>query len=79
MLYVFSTSTPFEPERGYSKFSAYTLLEHGNDYAAAARELVSKGYGKPKPGFYRITPPVITAPIESWYVGQPAPLRSSNG
>jgi hypothetical protein len=47
LFYVFSTSTPFESERGYSKFSAFALLEHGNDYAAAAKALAGKGYGEP--------------------------------
>lgn len=44
LLYVFSTSTVFEPERGYTKFTAYTLLEHGGDFTAAARALVEEGY-----------------------------------
>ena len=38
-LYVFSSSTEFEAHRGYSPFSAYSLLEHGGDFEAAAREL----------------------------------------
>lgn len=46
-LYVFSTSTEFEAEKAYSKFAAYALLEHGGDYAAAARQLRTDGYGKP--------------------------------
>ena len=45
-LYVFSTSTAFESERPYNKFAAYALLEHGNDYSAAAAALAAKGYGK---------------------------------
>lgn len=44
-LYVFSTSTDFDPEVPYSKFSAYALLEHGGDHSAAARALREKGYG----------------------------------
>lgn len=40
-LYVFSTSTEFEPEVGYSKFHAYALLEHGGDDSAAARHLAA--------------------------------------
>ena len=41
LLYVFSSNcSPFEPSKSYSKFAAYTLLHHGGDYAAAARELV---------------------------------------
>jgi hypothetical protein len=44
LLYVFSTSTLFEAEQGYSKFTAYTLLNHHGDYSAAARELAEQGY-----------------------------------
>jgi hypothetical protein len=44
-LYVFSTSTPFEAERGYSKFAAYALLNHNGDHVAAARALAQMGYG----------------------------------
>lgn len=44
MLYVFSTSTCFEPQRAYSKFSAYAVLNHGGDFSAAARELAERGY-----------------------------------
>lgn len=47
-LYVFSTSTEFDAERGYSKFAAHTLLNYGfddADFARAARELRSRGYG----------------------------------
>jgi hypothetical protein len=45
-LYVFSTSTEFEAERGYSKFSAYALLDHGRDFQAAAKALGQAGYGR---------------------------------
>jgi len=48
LLYVFSTSTCFEPERGYSKFAAYAHLAHGGDFAAAARALTQQGYGREK-------------------------------
>lgn len=44
LLYVFSTATIFEPERGYTKFTAYTILEHAGDFSAAARALVEEGY-----------------------------------
>ena len=44
LLYVFSTSTCFEPQQGYTKFRAYALLNHGEDFSAAARELAEKGY-----------------------------------
>ncbi len=42
LLYVFSTSTLFEPERGYTKFTAYTILEHDGDFSAAARALLQE-------------------------------------
>ncbi len=43
LLYVFSTSTLFEPKRGYSKFAAYALLNFGGDFRAAARDLANHG------------------------------------
>jgi AAA domain/Bifunctional DNA primase/polymerase, N-terminal len=53
-LYVFSTSTEFEPERPYNKFSAYTTLKHSGDYSAAASALSADGYGTQR------TPTTIT-------------------
>jgi hypothetical protein len=47
LLYVFSTSTIFESERGYSKFGAFALLEHNGDHQAAAKALAGMGYGDP--------------------------------
>lgn len=48
-LYVFTTSTEFDTERPYSKFSAYALLEHHGDHAAAASALRKNGYGSERP------------------------------
>lgn len=45
LLIVFTTSTTFDNERGYDRFGAYALLEHGGDLAAAARQLRRDGYG----------------------------------
>lgn len=45
VLYVFSSSTEFHSERAYSKFAAYAILEHGENYSAAAAALREKGYG----------------------------------
>ena len=46
LLYVFSSSAePFEPDRGYSKFAAYALLNHGGDFRAAAADLGQRGWG----------------------------------
>lgn len=44
LLYVFSTATPFEPERAYTKFAAYTLLEHQGDFGRAARTLAGERF-----------------------------------
>lgn len=45
-LYVFSSEwPPFEPGRAYSKFAAYTYLDHAGDFSAAARQLARDGYG----------------------------------
>lgn len=38
-LFVFSTSTSFEPRKSYSKFAAYAHLQHGGDFARAAKAL----------------------------------------
>ena len=45
LLYVFSSSTIFESERGYSHFSAYAMLNHKGDFKAAAKDLANKGFG----------------------------------
>ena len=50
LLYVFSSNAaPFEPDKAYSKFSALALLEHAGDFAAAAKALAEKGYGRAFP------------------------------
>jgi len=42
-LYIFSSNAyPFEPGRGYTKFTALALLEHGGDVSAAARSLTQQ-------------------------------------
>ena len=38
-------STPFSTEGTYTKFGAYTLLNHAGDYSAAAKALAEAGYG----------------------------------
>jgi hypothetical protein len=45
LLYVFSTSTVFDAECGYSKFAAYTVLQCSGDFDLAARRLRERGYG----------------------------------
>jgi hypothetical protein len=36
---------PFEPKTTYSKFEAYTFLNHGGNFSAAAKDLRKQGYG----------------------------------
>jgi len=43
--YVFSTSTEFESEKGYTPTTVYTILEHSGNKSAACRALASQGYG----------------------------------
>jgi len=46
VFYVFSSNAdPFEPNRAYSPFSVYALLEHGGNFEEAARALRQDGYG----------------------------------
>jgi hypothetical protein len=47
LLHVFSTNAPpFEADRDYAKFTAYTLLNHEGDFGRAARKLREDGYGR---------------------------------
>lgn len=52
-LYVFSSSTVFDAEKPYTKFGAYTLINHGSTtpdaFRAAHAELQRAGYGTQKP------------------------------
>ncbi len=45
LLYVFSRSTLFEADKSYSKFAAYTILEHDGDFGRAALALFKAGCG----------------------------------
>lgn len=45
LFYCFSTSTPFETERGIDKLGAYATLNHDGEIAAAARDLSARGFG----------------------------------
>lgn len=48
LLYVWTTSTEFEPGRAYSPSAIYCTLTHGGDYSAASRQLIKEGYGTRK-------------------------------
>jgi hypothetical protein len=43
-LYVFTSSSTFEPMRSYDRFQAFTFLEHEGDFSAAARDVIARGY-----------------------------------
>jgi len=48
LLYVFSSNAePFEANTSYTKFGAYTQLNHNGDFKLAAKALAANGYGKP--------------------------------
>jgi hypothetical protein len=44
--YCFTTSSIFDANTSYSKFAAYTLIEHQGDFRAAAKALRQMGYGE---------------------------------
>ena len=47
VFYVFSSNAaPFEPGKGYNAFQVYAMLAHNGDFTAAAKELLSQGYGQ---------------------------------
>ncbi|MEO7535850.1 MAG: bifunctional DNA primase/polymerase [Ferruginibacter sp.] len=48
LLYVWTTSTEFYPEKAYSPAAIYTILVHGGDFSKASRQLISEGFGTRK-------------------------------
>ncbi len=47
LLYVFSSNgAPFEPNKGYSKFEAFAVLNHDGNFNRAAKILSAMGYGR---------------------------------
>lgn len=62
MLYVFSSSAaPFSEKKGYSKFHAYTLLNHDGDFKVAARAAALK-YSQVNQSFQPL--PEVTASLK---------------
>ena len=83
LLFVFSTSTTLETERGYSGWSLYGLLECGGDFQAAARQLASEGYGeapqrrRPSKGPMAVPKPDAAVPTASCALAlAPAPAST---
>jgi replicative DNA helicase len=50
VLRIFSTSTEFNPDKGYSPSQVFSLLECNGDYKLANRRLLELGYGEPYKG-----------------------------
>lgn len=45
VFYPFTSSSEFDPNKGYTPFAFYTTLNHGGDFKAATRAARSEGYG----------------------------------
>lgn len=78
-LYVFTTSTSFEAETLYTKFGAYSHLEHGGNMAAAAGELAGVD---PEPVYSPFFTGWLAAPAPSPTSapnGEPAPVSDGSG
>ena len=60
VLRIFSSSTEFNPDRGYSASQVFSLLECNGDNKLAYRELLRLGYGDPPPGSNQIKTSKIT-------------------
>lgn len=50
LYFIFTSSTEFEPDRGYHPASLLAQFQFGGDKRATYRYLVEQGYGKIKPG-----------------------------
>jgi twinkle protein len=48
-LYVFTSSTEFEPQKTYKPSAVLCMLEHGGDFRECAKFLSNQGYGVKKP------------------------------
>jgi len=45
LMYLFTSGTSFEAEKGYNAFAVYSQLIHNGDFTAASRDLYNQGYG----------------------------------
>lgn len=48
---VFSTNTPFEPQKGYKNAHVFTILECEGDWKKSAKKLLDLGYGEKRINF----------------------------
>jgi len=85
LLWVFTTSTEFEAEAGYSKWRAYAVLNHGGDHVAAASALRGLGYYTPRDTSHQAahtslgppTPPQLNPVTGEVDEDETPPVRSS--
>jgi AAA domain/Bifunctional DNA primase/polymerase, N-terminal len=63
LLFVFTSSTDFEPNTGYTKFAAHAILNHAGDFAVAAKTLAAKGYGSPRKTSQTASTPLTYGPV----------------
>lgn len=59
-LYVFSSSTAFDPEKSYTKFGVYATLHHGGDFKRAALALSQQGYADQGSATFKADPAAST-------------------
>lgn len=69
-----SNAAPFDPNTGYTKFTAYAYLNHAGDFKAAAMDLNRQGYGVQAPRITDAEPTQEEAEIEP----PDAPLPGDN-
>ena len=81
LFFPFTSSTEFEPEKSYTKFGAYALLEHGGDFGKAALVLSKQGFGEqetPTPAPRPIAPCSLSETLTTFrrwlYLNDPAPV-----
>lgn len=79
LLWVFTTSTEFEAEVGYSKWRAYAVLNHGGDHAAAASALRSLGYYTPRETPAATSSPPPAAPMGAYVDEETGQLLDESG
>lgn len=62
LLYIWSTSTQFDPEKAYSPSNVYALLECNGDLSTASRRLYEEGYGERRTSKQSTPTQEITSP-----------------
>jgi hypothetical protein len=70
VLRVFSSSTEFSPDKGYSPSQVFSLLECGGDNKTAYRKLLDQGYGEPFKGDIKEALQIKTERIKAEVVNQ---------